>query len=112
MPDGVVELPPLVTVDPHWASKLSDPSIQQGVRHSDSFLVRNCTCRTVPTEPVLHGDDVPHAIMCCWHRSHQVDVQHLAGEPVFPRLVLADFQVHLLDLGQASVTLLDLLLQL
>ena len=65
-PDGVLELPPLITVDPNWTSKLGDPGIKYRISHCDSFLVRDSTGCTVPTETVLHGDDVLHALRCLW----------------------------------------------
>ena len=43
--------------------------------------------------------------------TNQVDIQHLSWETVFPGLVLATLQVHLLNLGQTGVAPFDLLLQ-
>ena len=99
MPDGVVELSPLVTMYPVWTAELSDPGIQQCIGHRDSFLVWYSTGRTVPTEAILHSDNVLHAIRCFRHGTNQVNVQTLSREAVLPGLVLATLQVHLLDLG-------------
>ena len=44
VPDRVVELSSLVRVDPHRASKLGDPGLQQRVGHRASLLVRYRSC--------------------------------------------------------------------
>jgi hypothetical protein len=92
---------------PIWATKLGDESLQDGVGRCGCFFIGDRHGCDKFGKAVLHCANIDAAFVAAWQGPHEVDVEDLSGETVFPGFVYCVALFYLCFLSQAMLAAFD-----